>query len=788
METPQDTPPPAPSRVPLTRDLVRRRVPHILAIYAGASWALVEFTAFATDEFLLSPLWTRLVLLTLLLLLPSVLMLAWFHGKPGRDRDSLARTEKIGIPANAVLCAVALSMLFDVEDLGSATTSVTFVNEDGEMEERESPKAAFRKRTALFPLDRGPGLGDDESWTAYAVPLAIEYDLMPDDFFVPVTFRRLVWRSIEHGYPDMQGIPLLQKRELARENYAGFMTVGEIDRVEDRYRVTLAVHEVESGNVVGDSVFEGSDLLALADAISGLVKRSLRIPVREGVRDSPVRQLLTEDDAALAEFVKGLMDVTGDRRADTEHLEAAVTLDPTFTAAHRVLSWRLMNADRTGEALASIEAAMAYINRLPERARFRVRTEYYQLTGERDRVREIVDLWLELHPEDLDALEQHWEVRLFEGDLEGALATLAEMYRLNPGNGSILVRMARTHEELGQHDSAAAAFAEYVERFPDDEGGYVRLAEFQQRRGDYEQERTHLEKGLLLHPLSMALALDLADLDQRTGRFDEARAGYERVFDRASDWDWKAEALARMKCYHHFRGEMHDAVRATNAWLAEASPFMDPEWIPGARFGDLFIYLDAGRFDEAADFVEDVRERTDPWSRDHFAPRAEMHFALATGGVEAAREKHGEWVRLLEARGSENFRSTVMADLGRIQERSGDPAGALESYRSAIAVGPGEDDPCGRDVTWGKLHLGVGRVLRKMDRLEEAEAELRESLRYVPSLPGAHLELALVMEARGDTAGAVEHLESALAAWENADGDFEPAREARAKLAELGGG
>ena len=30
-------------------------------------------------------------------------------------------------------------------------------------------------------------------------------------------------------------------------------------------------------------------------------------------------------------------------------------------------------------------------------------------------------------------------------------------------------------------------------------------------------------------------------------------------------------------------------------------------------------------------------------------------------------------------------------------------------------------------------------------------------------------------------------MRSALAVWENADEDFEPAREARAKLAELGG-
>lgn len=39
----------------------------------------------------------------------------------------------------------------------------------------------------------------------------------------------------------------------------------------------------------------------------------------------------------------------------------------------------------------------------------------------------------------------------------------------------------------------------------------------------------------------------------------------------------------------------------------------------------------------------------------------------------------------------------------------------------------------------------------------------------------------------GDVEGAAEHLRRALAAWENADEDFEPARRARAKLAEPGG-
>ncbi|MYB04916.1 MAG: tetratricopeptide repeat protein [Gemmatimonadetes bacterium] len=85
----------------------------------------------------------------------------------------------------------------------------------------------------------------------------------------------------------------------------------------------------------------------------------------------------------------------------------------------------------------------------------------------------------------------------------------------------------------------------------------------------------------------------------------------------------------------------------------------------------------------------------------------------------------------------------------------------------------------------GRYYRGAGRALRRAGSLDEAEAELREALRLVPADPLAHLEMALLMETQGDTRTAVEHLKSALAVWENADEDYEPAQQARAKLSEL---
>ena len=55
----------------LFQDLLDRRVPQVVALYLGGSWAVIEFMAFLEDRFLLSPHLTNLVLALLALLLTT---------------------------------------------------------------------------------------------------------------------------------------------------------------------------------------------------------------------------------------------------------------------------------------------------------------------------------------------------------------------------------------------------------------------------------------------------------------------------------------------------------------------------------------------------------------------------------------------------------------------------------------------------------------------------------------------------------------------------------------------
>ncbi|WP_420635114.1 tetratricopeptide repeat protein [Candidatus Palauibacter sp.] len=779
MDTPQSPPSSHPSRVSLARELIHRRVPHVLAIYAGASWGLVEFTSFAADEFLLSPHWARMVLVTLFVLLPSILMFAWFHGKPGRDRDSLARTEKIGIPANLVLCVVVLWALFGGEELGSVTTSLTVETEDGETIEREVPKSGFRKTMALFPLDPGPGIAEDESWISYAVPEALVLDLMPDDFFAPIRLYRYGSYARERGFDSFAAAPLALKRELAQESYAEFMATGEIDRVDDLLRVTLRLYGVGDGSLAGEAVYKGIDLLALVDEMSGPVKAALEIPAREGIEDLPVRGRLSENAAAVEAFFKGIFRHYAHRDAEgaIEYLTTATTLDPSFTVAQYTL-YQVLQTLAEGETVAAapLVAAMENLYRMPERYGFQVKADYYRLTGEMDRAAVLTQMWIELYPNDLNALRSQAEMQISRGDWEDLLATFAAIRRLDPLDGGPILGMAQTHEQLGNHDRALSLLTEYVERFPGETFGYSRLADFHRRRGRYRDAREAMERAIVLEPLAPDLARGLAELDLDIGRLDEARAGYERSLALARTPHQRAQALSGLTHYHRRRGEMADAIQAIEARLQEESGLQTPLGMAFGRAGDIFVYLDAGRVDEAGALLEELQAQL-PASLSTYLPRLAVHVALEAEGLDAALEAQRQASEVVEAGGLEGLRPVLLGDLGLIRDRQGDYAGAAESFRAAIALSPE-----------GRFYRGAGRALRRAGLLDQAEAELREALRLVPADPHAHVEMGLLTEALGDVEAAVEHLMSALAVWENADEDFEPARETRAKLAELGGG
>ena len=761
----------------LTRILFERRIPQVLLIYVGAAWALVAFTAFIVDEFLLSRSWTMVAIAALGLQLPSVAVSAWFRGRPGREETPTAR--KFAIPGNLAFTAFVLFLLFGGANLDARTTTAT-VEIGGEMVERTVAKPEFRQRTALSRFNAGPGLGGEDLWLTYMAPFALELDLAANDFFEPIPVSVFNQRMSDFGLHHAGDAPLPLRWAVAELLHATFIVSGTVDRTGDGYRVAMNVDNTDRGQRVSETVHEGPDFLVLVDEMSETLAEALDLPGRNRIEDLPVRDRLTADEEALAAFGRAYATLVADppdTDAAIEGLVAATVLDPTFAMAQHRLSVVYLDNNRAEESVAAMQATIEHLYRLPERFRLEMEADHYFLTERPEQGWAVIEKWVALHPEDPLALDYYSLMQTVQGDWEGLIQTLETRYRLNPTNHSLLKELAEARENLGDDDGARAALDRYARRMPADYTGHVDLARIHRRLGALGTAREHLERAMVIDPLDPAAVGELASLDLHLGRFEQAWAGLERAGTIVRTLGQRAGVLGQTKDYYRFRGRMEDAIRTSDAWLAEVSGVYAPIDIAQRRLADIAIHLEAGRHEDAAALFEALRTQLGfdaPASDPYFVAQWRMRIALDAGDGAAARATHRDASDWVETWGADGLRPALLADLGRIEELDGEYEKAVRHYRDALARNPRLD-----------LHRPMGRAFRKAGRLEEAEAELRDALRLVPSDPYSHLEIALVLEARGDTIGATAHLRSALAAWEPADASFEPAREARAIMAEL---
>jgi hypothetical protein len=90
------------------------------------------------------------VVTLLLLLLPTVIWLAWRHGAPGRDGWGMR--DGIVIGANLIVAGGVLIFAFAGRELGAATTVKLVEDAEGNVVERVVPKAAFRTSVLAVPF------------------------------------------------------------------------------------------------------------------------------------------------------------------------------------------------------------------------------------------------------------------------------------------------------------------------------------------------------------------------------------------------------------------------------------------------------------------------------------------------------------------------------------------------------------------------------------------------------------------------------------------------------------
>src|SRR5262245_54555269 len=753
--------------------LLERRIPQFLVVYIGVAWGIMQFTQMIVDVFLFSPHWTKIAIFATFMLWPSYLLVVYRHGRPGTDAWGLP--EKIGIPANLLLAFAVLFFMFRTEDLGAATTSVTVADETGNVVERQVAKQEFRKRTVLFDFDADT-LADDDLWLTGFVPDAVYVDMLGDDFLDPVGPNQFVEKLRRAGYSNLRNVPLALKREIADDLHANWIFSGSTGKVGEQYTATVSLHAAGDGGSVAEDTYVADDLFELVDRISADLRKHLEIPKRDNVPDLPVKEYFTSNDAAIKPYARArnLLLIENDWAAAGAQLQQAVAADPTFTLAQHTLASVMLLSNRGPEAVAPIQAALKNNYRLPERAQFTVKADYYGITQDLDKAWKVIEMWAQLYPEDLLALRSLYSVQTVRNQRVEAIATLEKIYSINSGMADVLKQIAQLQSSLGNFEQARDALRRYVERFPDDYTGLSSLAGMQLNMGELDAARGTLEKALLLEPANTELMIRLAQLDHRVGNFAAAESGLKAALASAASPNARASAWGALHLYYRIQGQTTPALDALARRFEELAPIAPPLQLALLRLTTIDVYFDTGRQSEVRAILDEYSGQLQALPQANIvATLAELQLALVNRDVPTAEARLATVESLIAANQLETFRSQTVGASARLAGLKGDWERAYALRQENLRANP--TDPL--------VHTGIAQCLRELGRLAEAEQSIRRTLELIPGSATAYVELSRVLNARGDAAGARAALERALTMWSLAEPDFEPAAEAKALLA-----
>jgi len=228
---------------------------------------------------------------------------------------------------------------------------------------------------------------------------------------------------------------------------------------------------------------------------------------------------------------------------------------------------------------------------------------------------------------------------------------------------------------------------------------------------------------------------------------------------------------------------MDIAIEYWDLYVAEMQKFAPPiDILMKGKIGYIERYVEAGKEDKALKIVKEfevqAHQLRPPLNQMSFFFDLIFNFNVEdpkTGTV--LEEELGKLEAFIQTYNWEEWRWVIWAGRGKLASYREEYSQAIAGYQKAeeLALDRGIKE-------W--LTNSIGQCYRKLKEFEEAKETLQKALKLEPYSPEAHYELALVYHEMGNKEKSLEHLNTSLKVWENADPEFKPAKKAREKLAE----
>jgi tetratricopeptide (TPR) repeat protein len=778
--------------IPWLENLKRRRVPQFAGMYIAATWLVIELGDWVTERFDLPAYLTSYVFVAMLVMLPAVILFAYGHGAPGKDRWT--RTEKFVIPLNAAIAALALWFVSPVINVEAATETVQIEDETGVVQEFEVARYGYHKEIVGFFWDNQTG--DPElDWLRYGLPVMLTYDIRRVSPIIsaitPLDDASLRERLRDQGFERLTDVPRGLAIEVSRDRRSAALVTGEFRVEGDAKIISASVFETASGALLGSRTASADNWMSAVDEVTAAILEYTEVTPADNQSDDPVRQHFSDSLDAIRHFTFGLVAIglDNDYPQGIAEFETALELDAAFAEAGTSLAIAHYLSGDIESARTTASNALRNSYRLSDGSRFVVKANRYIFDGDYERGERVLDIWAQVQPNSTRAWQNIAQLSRLRGGegLEKALGAYDRLLELNPKDYTIYLQKADLEQQRGNYTAAAGHLQRYLEFVPDSGQGYLQLAGIYLAQGDLDAAQQALEDAAILSDNPVASELELARIEVRRGLHDDAKARLQVLIDDDLNDQQRTQVLTVMAEVDMVLGEVEAAIRLIRQANEFAKSYMPPAmriFTFESQEAGLLALL--GRPDEAIAFADAIGAQLQPPLSNYLNFVYTTIYAIADNREEYRRRARDN--RAIGSQLPDIFQPFLEIEAAQVSVSvwDGDYAVAIEALdRASTLLDQSFLQVAQDNLTLSDIYIGTAELYLQAGETQKAKAHLENILRVFPSNGYAKLALARALVAEGDMDNARLFLGDVLKLWAGADEGYVRLKHAEDLLASL---
>ncbi len=755
--------------------LMERRFFQYLGSYLLGVWALVQFIDWMANRFDYSAFWSEVVLYFFAILIPSAILIIYFHGQSGTQKWS--RLEKVFIPLN-IIFAVLLTINFFVNRnidylMDNFPDHVTVLDEDGNEVNRIVPQADQTRRIVFFPF-ADESENEKTPWESYGIPKLLAADLEQDNRLYALSPFSLSDEFIDYGYQIDKKAPFSILRKIADDAYADIFFTGSFKKVNELYQLSIEAFSTRDGKSFFTIAKEGADLFTIADEITEAFQKNLSLPDLEKdipIVDLPSSNLYSEKTEAFQNYINALVEnnFNNNPQAAVTYMKKATEIDPDCAPCNSQLGFYQFRLSKSDEALASYKRAMQHIDILPERQQLDIKYWNYRAHGNTDKMIALANMWMQFYPNDYKPysylISRHSRRAEFDQAREVCNKAISRGHK-----GNVFLQAANIATAQGDTKTAQNYYNQFQEAYPHRAKETMGLAEIYINEGDFDKARQHLQKLQILKSNDPEFSRALARLEFLSGNLNKAVDYMHESLSFSKTARDSFNVYLALEQYHVQLGQIDKSLELKQKKHEVQKSFSSPMeiQIEFTQFHVIDQYLKGGKRDEIEAKVTPLMQPNPSFPT--LPCGAKLNFYLAIKDLAKSEEVEAECREIaLKVQGAITY-LIVDAFLADIKNEHDKAANAMEQFIEATKI----NDPY--------INTYLIRFYRKSNQLNKGKTLIKEILEKTPIVPEAIIELALINQQEGNKTEAVKNLNKALDIWKDADDTFIPAQEARVLL------